>query len=251
MLIVIRSSFAKEFIICTKRTGSPDVLVSRRYGDFKRLADELRAQFPDTPLPLPPPKDRTSSATAASQAAAANASGGYSAYNPMRMIYGSGSSASPASGTSSPKNPPAGFTEGHQGADTFDASNLSTPLAREKNRLTLRAYLNAILAVPSVLNSPILRSFLLSAPTSLTPAEAMDAQRRAEADAVREEGRRRFQKEAEKRVEALREGLSEFKGDILGKKGGLKDVFEVVRRVENVRDLPRAEASVLEWGRIS
>lgn len=236
---------SQEFIICTKRPGTADVLVSRRYGDFKRLADELRAQFPDTPLPLPPPKDRTSTATAASQAAAAQAAqgsyGGYSAYNPMRMIYGSSSAAS--SSNVSPSMP--------SSDPVNDASNLSTPLAREKNRLTLRAYLNAILAIPAVINSPVLRSFLLSNPTMLTPDEAADARRRAEADAVREEGRKRFQKEAEKRVEALREGLSEFKGDIIGRQGGLKAVFEVVRRVENVRNLPRAEASVLEWGRIS
>lgn len=92
---------------------------------------------------------------------------------------------------------------------------------------------------------------MLSAPTTLTPAEALDAQRRADVDAVREEGRKRFKEEAEKRVEALREGLREFKGDVVGKKGGLKAVFDVVKRVENVRDLPKAEASVLEWGRIS
>lgn len=162
----------------------------------------------------------------------------------MRMLYGSSSSSAASSSTSSsPAVNPADPVN--------DASNLSTPLAREKNRLTLRAYLNAILAIPAVINSPVLRSFLLSNPTTLTPEEAADARRRAEADAVREEGRKRFQKEAEKRVEALREGLSEFKGDIIGKEGGLKAVFEVVRRVENVRDLPRAEASVLEWGRIS
>jgi hypothetical protein len=45
-------------------------------------------------------------------------------------------------------------------------------------------------------------------------------------DAVREEGRKRFKEEAEKRVEALREGLREFKGDVVGKKGGLQAVFE-------------------------
>ena len=28
-------------------------------------------------------------------------------------------------------------------------------------------------------------------------------------------------------------------------------MFEVVKRVEKVEDLPEAEASVLEWGRIS
>jgi hypothetical protein len=127
----------------------------------------------------------------------------------------------------------------------------TTTLSREKNRLTLRAYLQTILSLPFVLNSPILRSFLLSAPTTLTPPEAADCQRRLEGDAVREEGRRRFREEAEKRIDALREGLLQFKGDVLSKEGGLKKVFEVVRRVERVEDLPKAEASVLEWGRIS
>ena len=92
---------------------------------------------------------------------------------------------------------------------------------------------------------------MLSGATQLSASEQIDAQRRAEADAVREEGKRRFKEEAEKRVEALREGLAEFKGDILGKEGGLKGVFDVVRRVELARDLPPAEKSVLEWGKIS
>ena len=70
-------------------------------------------------------------------------------------------------------------------------------------------------------------------------------------DAVREEGRKRFREEAEKRIDGLREGLAQFKGDVLSSDGGLKRVFEVVRRVERVQDLPKAEASVIEWGRIS
>lgn len=85
----------------------------------------------------------------------------------------------------------------------------------------------------------------------LSPLEQIDAQRRAEADAVREEGKRRFKEEAEKRVEALREGLAEFKGGVLGKDGGLRGVFDVVRSVEFAKDLPPAEKSVLEWGKIS
>ena len=117
--------------------------------------------------------------------------------------------------------------------------------------MTLRAYLMSILSLPYLVNSPILRSFLLSSPIALTPAEAVDSQRRLEADAVREEGRRRFRDEAEKRIEALREGLQQFKGDVLSRDGGLRSVFDVVRRVEKVEDLPNAEASVLEWGRIS
>lgn len=198
--------------------------VARRYGDFRRLAEELRLAFPDYPLPAPPQKDKTA------QTAPPPTTSQYSYYNPLRMVYGS----QPASGTASPvpAEPP-------------------VPLSREKNRLTLRAYLQTLLSYPFVINSPIVRSFLLSSPTQLNPQEQADTQRRLEADAVREEGRKRFREEAEKRIEALREGLNQFKGDVLSTEGGLKKVFDVVRRVEKVEDLPKAESSVLEWGRIS
>ncbi|WRT65947.1 uncharacterized protein IL334_002898 [Kwoniella shivajii] len=235
----VRNRSHEEFIIRTSRNGVADVFVSRRYGDFKRLADELRLAFPDYPIPPPPPKDKSVTAAATSPPPSA----GYSAYNPLRMIYGSGIPESSSTtgypnqqSSTQPDSPTTGGT---------------TPLSREKNRLTLRAYLTSVLSLPFIINSPILRSFLLSAPTTLTPPEAVDIQRRLEADAVREEGRRRFKAEAEKRIEALREGLAQFKGDVLTKEGGLKGVFEVVRRVERVEDLPKAEASVLEWGRIS
>lgn len=214
------------------------MFVSRRYGDFRRLAEELRVLFPDALLPNPPPKDKSSAAPPPPQAVQSY----YSAYNPLRVIYGS----SPVpSGTSTPSR-----TDGTAQA-LPDAPIPAAPLSREKNRLTLRAYIQSILAMPEIANAPIMRSFLLSNPTVLTPPEAADIQRRLEADAVREEGRRRFREEAERRVEALREGLAQFKGDVLTKEGGLKSVFEVVRRVELVEDLPPAEKSVLEWGRIS
>lgn len=219
-------------------------------------------QFPDANLPPPPPKDRTAlAASNTSTQAGGSTTPYYSMYNPLRAIYGANPAGTGTNSPTYPSSPQSGYSyaQGYDDdsfasssrTDTVDALNASSPLAREKNRLTLRAYLTAILAIPQVLNSPILRSFLLSAPTTLTPAEALDAQRRADVDAVREEGRKRFKEEAEKRVEALREGLREFKGDVVGKKGGLKAVFDVVKRVENVKDLPKAEASVLEWGRIS
>ncbi|WVQ85631.1 hypothetical protein IAT38_007797 [Cryptococcus sp. DSM 104549] len=239
----VRSRSHEEFIIRTSRSGAPDVFVSRRYGDFRRLAEELRLAFPDSPIPYPPAKDKSTTAAPAPVAASA----GYSAYNPLRVIYGSGT----PSGTSTPNSATNPGGDPDSPISPTSAASAGTPLSREKNRLTLRAYLTGILSLPFVINSPILRSFLLSAPTTLTPPEALDCQRRLEADAVREEGRRRFRMEAEKRIEALREGLAQFKGDVLSKEGGLKNVFEVVKRVEKVEDLPKAESSVLEWGRIS
>ncbi|RXK42559.1 PX domain-containing protein [Tremella mesenterica] len=230
----VRNRHHEEFLIRTRRNGFQDVFVSRRYGDFKRLADELRIAFPDYQLPPPPPKDKTVTVTSPTASPS---------YNPLRSWYTS---------SPNPANPPSGRASPTI-ADTASVNSTAspTPLSREKNRLTLRAYLQGIISLPLIIDSPILRSFLLSGPTTLTPSEALDSQRRLEADAVREEGRRRFRLEAEKRIEALREGLALFKGDVLAKEGGLKKVFDIVRRVEKVEDLPKAEASVLEWGRIS
>ncbi|TBU49550.1 hypothetical protein BD309DRAFT_881952 [Dichomitus squalens] len=55
----MRSKVHEEFIIRTRRRGRPDVFVSRRYGDFKTLADELRKAHPEEVIPQPPPKDRS------------------------------------------------------------------------------------------------------------------------------------------------------------------------------------------------
>uniref|UniRef100_A0A5K1JUL8 Protein kinase Ukc1p n=1 Tax=Ganoderma boninense TaxID=34458 RepID=A0A5K1JUL8_9APHY len=55
----MRSKVHEEFIIRTRRRGQSDVFVSRRYGDFKTLADELRKAHPEEDTPPPPPKDRS------------------------------------------------------------------------------------------------------------------------------------------------------------------------------------------------
>jgi hypothetical protein len=69
----------------------------------------------------------------------------------------------------------------------------------------------------TVASSPVLKSFLLSGPTQLTPEEEGDAKRRDEADHVREEGRRQFAAEIAARVEGLRDSVRAVKGDLMGK----------------------------------
>jgi hypothetical protein len=69
----------------------------------------------------------------------------------------------------------------------------------------------------TIASSPVLKSFLLSGPTWLTPEEGEDAKRREEADHVREEGRRQFATEIATRVDGLRDSVRAVKGDMLGK----------------------------------
>jgi hypothetical protein len=90
-------------------------------------------------------------------------------------------------------------------------------LSREKNRLSLRSYLNGILASAVLGSSPVVRSFLTAGPITLTPLEVEDVRRREEADSLRDDGRKRFAKEIAGRVENLREAVKSVKGDLMGK----------------------------------
>ncbi|EPS94095.1 hypothetical protein FOMPIDRAFT_1055405 [Fomitopsis schrenkii] len=55
----VRSRMHEEFIIRTSQSHQSDVFVSRRYGDFKTLANKLQKAHPGESIPAPPPKDRT------------------------------------------------------------------------------------------------------------------------------------------------------------------------------------------------
>lgn len=195
------------------------MFVSRRYGDFKSLADEvctgtlatsethsqhlqLRKHHPMEEIRPPPAKDRSQVVVSTPTT---------SAFSIRNYLYGSAS----ASGSSSPV--PTNDSAETLGSPTTPSSRQSQSLSREKNRLTLRGYLNGLLSHSSaVASSPVLRSFLLSDPIRLTEEERHDAERREEADRVREEGKRKFAEEIASRVEALRGAVRGVRGDMMG-----------------------------------
>ncbi|PPQ77762.1 hypothetical protein CVT25_011197 [Psilocybe cyanescens] len=228
----MRSRAHEEFIIRTRRSRYPDVYVSRRYGDFRTLAAELAKKHPQEEIRLPPAKDKTYSAA--------------------------------PSITPTTSHPPMSPLSRQSTSSTFNDYNLNSPtgshsenlpsnpsrLTREKNRLTLRSYLNTLMNSSTIASSPVLRSFLLSGPTTMTSEELEDAKRREEADRVREEGRKKFAKEIAGRVEGLREAVKSVKGDIMGK-DGLTHIFATIKVTPDIRDLPSNYHAVVEWARIS
>ncbi|KAG6836514.1 hypothetical protein H0H93_007191 [Arthromyces matolae] len=191
-------------------------------GRMRSRAHELLKAHPNEQIPSPPPKDRTAVISTPMSPSDANAEvPGLSPYSPAGI----------------PQSP--------------SQTTLSTSrLAREKNRLTLRSYLHTLLAAKKIASSPVMRSFLLSGSVNLSQAELEDAQRREEADKVREEGRKKFAKEITSRVDGLREAVKSVKGDVMGK-DGLTHIFATVKVTPNVRDLPPNYRAVLEWARIS
>ncbi|CAE6455627.1 unnamed protein product [Rhizoctonia solani] len=242
----VRSKVHEEFVIRTRRTGQPDVFVSRRYGDFKSLADELRKHHPMEEIKPPPPKDR-SQVVVSSTPTNAGFSGSIRSY-----LYGSGTSTPASSGapTSPVPTNDSAETLGSLGSPT-SSSMQSQSLTREKNRLTLRGYLHGLLShSSSIASSPVLRSFLLSGPIRLTDEERRDADRREEADRVREEGKKKFAEEIAARIEALRGAVRGVRGDMMGA-DGLSRIFATIKATQNVTDLPSDYRAVLEWARIS
>ncbi|GJJ07469.1 hypothetical protein Clacol_001671 [Clathrus columnatus] len=223
----VRSKVHEEFIIRMRRANHRDIIVSRRYGDFRTLAEELRKYHPDAPVPSPPAKDRTIVSAPLSPT--------------PTQSFGSvdqDNSQSPIDGYE------------YHNSSNGSIPTFPTRLAREKNRLTLRAYLHSLLSSSTFANSPVLRSFLTADPITLTTAEAEDARRREEADRTREEGRKRFAQELTVKVESLRGSIKAIKGDIMGK-NGLHQVFTIIKACPNVRDLPPEFRAVIEWGRLS
>ncbi|CCA75758.1 hypothetical protein PIIN_09748 [Serendipita indica DSM 11827] len=237
----MRSRVHEEFIIRTRRTGWADTLVSRRYGDFKTLAEELRKAFPEFEIRGPPPKDRRTVAIAPQQQQQQPNSipgANMASLNPYDTLTRSDTMASSTDD----------LTNG--GARPSASSVTESSLAREKNRVTLRSYLHGLLSSQHVANSPVLKSFLLSDPTELTPEEVEDARRREDADRIREEGRKKFASEVAARVDGLRDAVRSVKSDMMGK-NGLVNIFSTVKNTPLAKDLPPNYRAVLEWGRIT
>lgn len=124
------------------------------------------------------------------------------------------------------------------------------PLARERNRLTLRAYVRSLLSIHAVADSELLREFLLNDPIELSAAEAEDVAARAHADAVRAEQRQQFARETAARAGELRAHLGAFKAELL-QRDGLSQLFATIRATPRVEDLPAKYRVLLEWTKTS
>ena len=86
----------------------------------------------------------------------------------------------------------------------------------EKNRQNLRAYLRSLLSIREVARSKMMRFFLTDSPISLNEDEKRDMAKRQELDLIRDEQKKRFNEEAEKRAKELEQYVSEFKKEVIG-----------------------------------
>ena len=176
------------------------------------LKIQLRSEYPELDIRAPPAKDRR------------------------------GVDASATAGTAAS----AGDSDTHSLSDNHETVILS----RERNRLTLRAFLRVLLQTEEIANSPTLQAFLTQETTTLNAAEEADAARREEMDRLREAETDQFRSEVEGRVKELERHLRSFKDDLV-KKDGLSKVFATIRVTKDYKALPMEYQKVMEWARIS
>ncbi|GAA5856145.1 hypothetical protein JCM8547_003002 [Rhodosporidiobolus lusitaniae] len=226
----MRSKSHEEFIVRTRRKGQPDVYVARRYGDFVRLAETLRKECIEEDVKGPPAKDRRAVDMRAVSPPQS------SAPSPRPSTSFEDISSTPPAGPSSP-------------LPTFDPQHVPS-LARERNRLTLRAYLRHLLNNPVLASSSAFQSFLVESPLTLSPREEQDVLIREEMDRIREQEAKSFRAEVDERVEELEGYLRMFREELV-KHDGLSRVFATIRQTENVNELPIEYRKVMEWARIS
>lgn len=123
-------------------------------------------------------------------------------------------------------------------------------LLRERNRLTLRAFLRSILAIPMLADSEAFQEFLVNDPTILTSEDKADAHARHQADAVREKELKEFADKMAERARTLQSHLDTFKSMLL-KPDGLSHVFATIRSCPRVQDLPPEYKVIVDWATVS
>jgi len=103
-----------------------------------------------------------------------------------------------------PRSAPAALPPGH------------TLIPREKNRLTLRAFLRQIVGDKRLVRSKALAAFLLADPLpGLSREEREDVQRRLEMDRLRLEEQRKFIEVSKQRAKEFEQWLREFKKELI------------------------------------
>lgn len=216
-----------EFLIKAQTRGAPPGYVARRYSDFKKLQTKLAKEFPGKILPALPSRNKSASLTADMDDGASE--GSYESdpefdisirSNPIKKMF-----------------------------NTPSKKNGATSLPREKQRITLRSYLRALLQNSQVAQSQTLLEFLFRDRIKLSSEEIKDMGRRRKLDIKRIEDQIEFYKVATERARVLEKHMTEFKADLM-KPDGLQKIFAEIREKESVDELSPKFQKFIQWAEI-
>ena len=275
------------FVVRTKFGDEPEVYVSRRFGDFRKMHQKLRLELPGKVLPPLPTKNRSSSmftgkdgnddddadsvdsastvdggpVETGSEAVTSPAAGGLRGYLSSwtggssgtvrsHSRHASRNSLSVPSAGSPRGSPRASVDSGAPLAATRDASPAPPAvLFREEQRVSLRAFLRNFLHNDAIANSTAMKEFLTAGPITLTREERDDIDRRVGMDEKRLEEQRQFFEVARERARALDVHMEKFRRKVI-EKNGLRELFAEIRRKETIEQLDPEYRKFAEWLRI-
>lgn len=272
----VRQHQHAEFLLRVKRKDEPEIFVSRRFGDFRRMHKKLRAELPGKVLPPLPRKNKSHSAlskddddsdsadsvstqdTGTTEPAADASTGGFRSYL-SSWTGGGGHSRSRNASRSSITNGSNSPRPSIDGGSTLSTPASATPreaspapqtvLYREEQRVTLRAFLRNFLQNQTIANSKTMAEFLTDKPTTITQEELADIDRRKELDERRLREQRRFFEVARERARELDVHMEKFRRKVI-ERNGLRDLFAEIRNKEKLEDLDPEYRKFAEWLRI-
>ncbi|KAK3701341.1 hypothetical protein LTR37_015563 [Vermiconidia calcicola] len=272
----VRSHVHAEFILRVQRRDEPEIYVTRRFGDFRKMHKKLRLELPGKVLPPLPRKnkshsiysgkdddeassiDSVSTQDTGTAEASTEPSGGFRSYlsswtggsSNARSHSRNASRTSINTGSKSPRPSSDLLTKESPTMSPRDAS--PTPpnvLFREEQRVSLRAFLRSFLQNETIANSHAMQDFLTGKPTKLTREDLDDIDRRKVMDERRLEEQRRFFEVAAERARELDVHMEKFRRKVI-ERNGLRDLFAEIKRKEKIEDLDPEYRKFAEWLRI-
>lgn len=216
-----------EFMIKAQFRGAPPVYVARRYSEFRKLQTQLEKEFPGKPLPTLPSHNKSTTIMGD--------------FDDSDSISAASEESDHENESSNRPNPIAKFFSGNK-------KQVST-YPREKQRITLRSYLRALLRNTQVVKSQSLLEFLFRDRLKPTLEELKDMDNRRRLDIKRIEDQIEFYKIATERARVLEVHMSEFKQDLMAP-GGLQKIFSEIRTKGSVDQLSPKFQKFLEWAEI-
>lgn len=222
---------------------TPVIYVARRFSDFASLGSKLAKELVGVELPKLPSKNKSSLSLQGDEAAIQSANSANPFQNEEDDDDFDLEEEKEDLGTQ--------FKSKLQFGATAPTSNSSTiKLPRERQRVSVRAYLRELLAVPAVSKSQTFLEFLFRDQLrSLSPGEHEDIGRRRAMDVKRVEDQLEFLRMATLRARELEEHMTEFKQDMM-RPDGLQRIFAELREKSYIDDLSPRFQIFLQWAAV-
>lgn len=260
------------------RSDMPVIYVSRRFSDFQDLDNKLAKEFTKIELPRFPSKNKASTSLSSNdpKSPTLDPEDDMTLDNDDDMVFypeGDPVQLSPNAPASEPSgssnfdiqqqflnlsmNTKALFnkkqTPSTPPSQTANATN-SQPaikLIREKQRLSFRAYLRGLIAIPSIAKSQTLLEFLFRDQIrgKLTEEQQDDIARRRMMDIKRVEDQLEFLRLATARARDLEVHLTDFKQELM-EPNGLQNIFMEIHTKATIQDLSPRFRLFLEWASV-